>query len=110
MSQSKRKQFPTIFHVAMDYLPIQASSVPCERVFSSAKETATPRRNRISPATMRSLQLLKFFIKKGHSADIDFMADDRQENEERDLQAMMTDEAYANMTDFEKQLATAWAT
>ncbi|KAI6006398.1 hypothetical protein EDC04DRAFT_2907863 [Pisolithus marmoratus] len=30
--QSKRKAYPTIFAIAMDYLPIQASAVPCERM------------------------------------------------------------------------------
>ena len=44
----------------MDVLPIQASSVPCERVFSSAKETMTDRRNRINPDLMQELQILKF--------------------------------------------------
>ena len=48
----------------MDYLPIQATSVPCERVFSSAKETDTLKRNRVSPALMEALQLLKFSLKK----------------------------------------------
>ena len=48
----------------MDYLPIQATSVPCERVFSSAKETDTAKRNRMSPVLMEALQLLKFLLKK----------------------------------------------
>ncbi|KAF9225638.1 hypothetical protein BS17DRAFT_777437 [Gyrodon lividus] len=33
----------------MDYLPIQASAIPSERVFSSSSETMTKRQNRISP-------------------------------------------------------------
>src|ERR1700759_5649304 len=49
----------------MDIIPIQASSVPCERVFSSGKETMAPRRRRISPTLMEYLQILKYSIKKG---------------------------------------------
>jgi hypothetical protein len=48
----------------MDYLPVQATSVPCERVFSSAKETDTAKRNWMSPMLMEALQLLKFSLKK----------------------------------------------
>jgi hypothetical protein len=47
----------------MDLLPIQATSVPCERVFSASKETATDRRNRLKPNTMEAIQLLKFLAK-----------------------------------------------
>jgi len=53
----------------MDILPIQGSSVPCERVFSSGKETTMDRRNRISPELMEALQLLKFSLKQGHPLD-----------------------------------------
>ena len=56
--------FPTLFAIAMDYLPIPATSVPSERVFSSAKETDTNKRNRMSPILMEALQLLKFSLKK----------------------------------------------
>lgn len=48
----------------MDYLPIQASSVPSERVFSSSAETDTKKRNRISVILMEALQMLKYDIKK----------------------------------------------
>jgi hAT family C-terminal dimerisation region len=48
----------------MDYLPIQASAVPCERVFSSSAETDTKRRNRISPTLMEALQMLKYDFRK----------------------------------------------
>jgi hypothetical protein len=53
----------------MDVIPIQASAVPCERVFSSAKLTTTPRRNRISGELMEALQILKFAIWHGQSLD-----------------------------------------
>ena len=48
----------------MDILPIQASSVPCERVFLSSKETITARRNSFSPRLIEALQLLKYATKK----------------------------------------------
>lgn len=48
----------------MDFLPIQATAVPCERVFSSSAETDTKRRNRINPQLMEALQMLKFKLKK----------------------------------------------
>jgi hypothetical protein len=50
----------------MNYLPIQATSVPCERVFSLAKEMDTAKQNWISPVLMEALQLLKFLLKKEH--------------------------------------------
>jgi hypothetical protein len=56
----------------MDYLPIQASAVPCERVFSSSAETDTKKRNRIKPELMEALQVLKFALKKSR---LDFTAD-----------------------------------
>jgi hAT family C-terminal dimerisation region len=62
--QMNSSSFPTLFKMAMDYLPIQASSVPSERVFSSSAETDTKKRNRISPLLMEALQMLKFYLKK----------------------------------------------
>ncbi|KIJ48243.1 hypothetical protein M422DRAFT_84957, partial [Sphaerobolus stellatus SS14] len=53
---------PTLFRLAMDILPIQASSVAAERVFSSAGETDTKRRSRITPKLMEELQLLKYMV------------------------------------------------
>lgn len=58
-----REDFPTLFAIAMDYLAIQASSVPCERAFSSSAETDTSRRNKINPILMEALQMLKFGFK-----------------------------------------------
>jgi hypothetical protein len=64
--------WPNIFCLFADYAPIQATSVPSERVISSSAETDTKRRNRISPALMESLQMLKFNFKK---AWLNFMPD-----------------------------------
>lgn len=57
----------------MDILPIQASSVPCERVFSSSKETITARRTFLSPRLVEALQLLKYESKQGRG--ISFIED-----------------------------------
>ena len=48
----------------MDILPIQASAVPSERVFSSSKETTTQRRSRITGEHMEEIQVLKFAINR----------------------------------------------
>ena len=48
----------------MDYLPIQALSVLCERVFSSRTETDTKKHNQIGPTLMEALQMLKYHLKK----------------------------------------------
>jgi hypothetical protein len=48
----------------MDYLPIQASAVPCEQVFSSSSETDTKKHNCMSPILMEALQVVKFLLKK----------------------------------------------
>lgn len=67
--QENQTRFPTIFALAMDILPIQASAVPCERVFSSAKETMSARRNLMGPELMEALQMLKFSVVKGRGLD-----------------------------------------
>ena len=62
--KANREIYPTIFKIALDYLPVQASSVPCERVFSSSADTDTKKRNRIKSDLMEALQLLKYGYKK----------------------------------------------
>jgi hypothetical protein len=46
--------------VALDILPSQASSVPCEHLFSSSKQVATDRRARLGGQRFEELQLMKF--------------------------------------------------
>jgi hypothetical protein len=62
--QINRMEFPTLFGIALDYLLIQASSVPCEHVFLSAKEIDTLKCNHIHLVLMEVLQTLKFSLKK----------------------------------------------
>lgn len=62
--QGKANKYPTLYRIAMDVLPAQASAVPCERAFSSSKETLTKRRNKLSPALVEALQHLKFLVRQ----------------------------------------------
>jgi hypothetical protein len=69
----------------MDIILIQALAVPCERVFSSSKETMTAWRNRISPQLMEALQMLKFSIRQGRSLNFTDGLDWGQELQELEL-------------------------
>src|SRR5258708_37709925 len=62
--QNNCTTFPTLFAIAMDYILVQASLVPCERVFSSSAETDMKKRNHINSMLMEALQMLKFHLKK----------------------------------------------
>ncbi|KIL57399.1 hypothetical protein M378DRAFT_47871, partial [Amanita muscaria Koide BX008] len=53
------KLYPTLSRIALDVLPSQASSVPCERAFSSAKLTGSDRRSRMKAEIFEILQILK---------------------------------------------------
>ncbi|CUA72636.1 hypothetical protein RSOLAG22IIIB_10208 [Rhizoctonia solani] len=55
--------YPLLYRIAMDVLPVQASSVSSERVFSSSKMTCTAERNRLSVRMMEALQVLKHALK-----------------------------------------------
>ncbi|KAG2069786.1 hypothetical protein BDR04DRAFT_1020657, partial [Suillus decipiens] len=58
--------YPTLAHVAHDYLPIQGSTVPLECTFSSAGITSILRHNALAPSTFSALQLMKAAYKNGH--------------------------------------------
>jgi hypothetical protein len=55
----------------MDFLPIQASSVPCEHTFSSSGETDTKKCNHLGNDLMEALQIRKYDLK---SDRLDFVA------------------------------------
>jgi hypothetical protein len=78
----------------MDIIPIQGSAVPYKCVFSSAKETMTARRSRISPELMEALQVLKFSIRKGQSGQsLTFTTGMDYSEELRELEVLNTEEA-----------------
>ncbi|KAJ6631139.1 hypothetical protein B0H10DRAFT_1773392, partial [Mycena sp. CBHHK59/15] len=55
-----------LFHVALDVLPVQASAIPCEHIFSSSKETDTLCCGSLSPRMIEMLQILKFIYRQDH--------------------------------------------
>ncbi|EIW74091.1 hypothetical protein CONPUDRAFT_31984, partial [Coniophora puteana RWD-64-598 SS2] len=52
--------FPLLFCVALDILLVQVPSVPCERIFSSSKDTTTVQHNSLNQMLIEILQVLKF--------------------------------------------------
>jgi hAT family C-terminal dimerisation region len=58
--QDNHRIYPTLGRMALDILPCQASSVPCERLFSASKQVATDRRARLGAERFEELQLMKF--------------------------------------------------
>ena len=70
----------------MDLIPIQATSVPCERVFSASKETARARRNRLKPNIMEAIQILKFQAK--YKREINFTEGLTEKDEMAELEGV----------------------
>ena len=55
----------------VNVLLVQASSVPCERIFLASKDTDTAKRNLLALRMMEMLQILKYSLK---SSQLDFTA------------------------------------
>ncbi|KAF5378846.1 hypothetical protein D9615_006888 [Tricholomella constricta] len=53
-------EYPTLARIALDILACQASSLPCERLFSATKQTANDRRARLGSAKFEQLTMMKF--------------------------------------------------
>ncbi|KIL56399.1 hypothetical protein M378DRAFT_188574 [Amanita muscaria Koide BX008] len=62
--QHHQSRYPTLALIALDILPCQASSVPCERLFSASKQVATDRRARLGQQRYEEIQLMKFAWKE----------------------------------------------
>ncbi len=72
--------------LAVDMLAIQGSSVPCERVFSSRKETMSAHHNRIKYDLIEVLQMLKFSVNRGN--ELNFTVGFGRQTELRELEKL----------------------
>lgn len=61
--QLNQPRFPKLYKLAMTLLPLQATSVSCERTFSAAGLVDTPRRNRLSTESLGSNMCIGFWLK-----------------------------------------------
>lgn len=53
--------YPTLARMALDILPIPASSVAVERLFSRASQVATDRRSRLGPDVFEWIECLNHY-------------------------------------------------
>ena len=51
--------YPTLARIALDILPAQASSVPCEQLFSGTKQVATDRQASLGPVVFEEATITK---------------------------------------------------
>ncbi|CAB4444420.1 unnamed protein product [Rhizophagus irregularis] len=79
-AKSKDQQWIPLVKMARDYLVIQATSVPSEQMFSVAKFTINPTRNRLNPDKVRASLCLKTWFAAGLIEE-DFMKDNDLINE-----------------------------
>jgi hypothetical protein len=57
--QNHAQLYPTLGCIALDVLPAQASSVPCEHLFSGSKQIATDRRAQLGPRVFEELVIMR---------------------------------------------------
>jgi hypothetical protein len=96
--QDHAQLYPTLARIALDVLPCQASSVPCERLFSASKQTAVDRRASLGAKRFEELQIMKSTWRKNIS---DLAAWNSAQVEEVEL------EEYSEMLEAE-DLAAEW--
>ncbi len=51
--------YPTLAHIVLDVLPAQASSIPCERMFSGSKQIPVDRQASLGSVVFKELVIMK---------------------------------------------------
>lgn len=70
--QTSKRKYKLLYCFALDVLPVQASSVLCELLFSSSKETDTLRRSNLSPRMILMIEMLQILKFSYRSERLDF--------------------------------------
>jgi hypothetical protein len=60
--QTHASDYPNLSIIAMDWLAVMPTSVPCEQLFSIAGNVITKNRNKLSPSTAQALLCLKSWL------------------------------------------------
>ncbi|KZT36501.1 hATC-domain-containing protein, partial [Sistotremastrum suecicum HHB10207 ss-3] len=89
-------RYPTLSRIAIDVLPVQASSVACERLFSSAKHTATDQRSRLGTDKFEQLQMLKSSWKKN-------LVNVAEENAQLEEEILATEELFEGLNALDEE-------
>lgn len=108
--QAKQDIHELLFRIALDVLPVQASAVPCERVFSSSKLTDESRRSNLSPAFMEMLQILKYRFRKERLSFTEDLISSSQELSVVDLPPVKIAELFAEgrIDELEELFEASW--
>ena len=102
-SQDNAHLYPTLARIALDVLPSQASSVPCKRLFSGTKQTATDRRASLGPVIFEELTIMDSAWKPKLC---DVAALNSEQVEEVDLPDFEYEQMLIDDDDFEKWVKT----
>jgi hypothetical protein len=61
---SNKSEYPRMFAIARDYLPIPGAEVDVERLFNTARDILGLRRTSLGANTMRALVLVKDYLRR----------------------------------------------
>lgn len=67
----RRRRYPRLSQMALDFLTIQAMSAECERLFSAAGRMVTPLRSRLDADVIGMCQVLRSWLREGVIEDLD---------------------------------------
>ena len=65
LDSKRQRDYPTLYHMAMDLFSAPAMSSECERVFSQAKKLVTDECNRLAADTIEACECQKNWLRHG---------------------------------------------